>query len=136
MAYGRARNQGAGEFCLDTMQNDDKDSYRLGVFACNEALTSTQFFSLSNEDTLRREDSCAEVSEARLHQGDVGVEMKPCEAYNDNQKFKKSAKGRLIHLATKRCLDINTNSGQLVTAKCKRTSTQLWAFDQDLLLTE
>jgi len=133
VAFGRAHNQGAGDFCLDTLQNDDQDTYKLGVFACNDAVTSTQFFSLSRDDTLRREDSCAEVSEAKIHQGDYSVEMKPCESYNDNQKFKKSAKGRVIHLATKRCLDINTSSGMLVTAKCKRTPTQLWMFDQDFV---
>ena len=54
VAFGRAHNQGAGDFCLDTLQNDDQDTYKLGVFACNDAVTSTQFFSLSRDDTLVR----------------------------------------------------------------------------------
>ena len=131
-AFGRVRNEGM-ELCLDTLQNEDKDQFQLGVFQCNDVVSSTQFFSLSNDNSLRHEDSCAEVEENDIHNGDVSVNMKPCESFNQNQKFKKSAKGRIMHLASKRCLGVSTVSGtaQLVTSNCKRSPSQLWNFDEE-----
>jgi len=132
--FGRIRNGKAEDLCLDTLQREDKDEYRLGVFQCNEAVSSTQFFSLSKTRQLRHEDACAQVSPVDVAGGANGVMMKPCDADNLEQQFKKSPKGRIVHLATKRCLDVSPNHlGEvaLVIAPCKRTSSQLWRVEQD-----
>ena len=61
-AYGRVRNEPSG-LCIDTLQHDDKDTYNVGIYACHQYVTSSQFFSFSREFQLRREDSCAVLGE-------------------------------------------------------------------------
>ena len=36
-------------FTLNTLQNDDKDSYDLGQYACHNFMASAQFFSFSKK---------------------------------------------------------------------------------------
>ena len=60
-AYGRLKNPTSAT-CLDNLQNDDKDTYELGQYACHNFMASAQFFSFSKKYELRREDSCAQVA--------------------------------------------------------------------------
>ena len=59
-AFGRLKNT-ATNTCLDNLQNDDKDSYELGQYACHSFMAAAQFFSFSRNYELRREDACAQV---------------------------------------------------------------------------
>lgn len=45
-AYGRLKNE-PSNLCIDTLQHDDKDTYNVGIYACHDYVTSSQFFSFS-----------------------------------------------------------------------------------------
>ena len=72
-------------------QNDDKDSYDLGVYPCHEYAAASQFFSFSKAYELRREDSCAEVAETagpgiepvRMRQSKIGFSTPQDEWFRD-----------------------------------------------------
>ena len=76
--------------CVDTLQHDDKDTYNVGIYACHQYVTSSQFFSFSREFQLRREDSCAVLGEDsdRIHgMGREIVRMIPCVKGDENQQW-------------------------------------------------
>merc|ERR1719266_1331584 len=123
-AYGRLRNEPSG-LCVDTLQHDDKDTYNVGIYACHQYVTSSQFFSFSREFQLRREDSCAVLGE------DI-VRMIPCVKGDENQQWIHTKQGRLIHKLTNKCLDAGNgeNMDDLRAGPCKAsTSSQIWFFD-------
>ena len=124
-AYGRIKNPD-GNICFDTLQNDEKDQYELGVYPCHDFLAASQFFSFSKKYQLRREDACAEVSELAGN-GNEKVQMVPCNS-NEDQEWIHTKKGRLIHKTTNKCLDVSAD-GTLVATACKSVSTQTWFFD-------
>jgi len=133
-AYGRLRNEPSG-LCVDTLQHDDKDTYNVGIYACHQYVTSSQFFSFSREFQLRREDSCAVLGEDsdRIHgMGREIVRMIPCVKGDENQQWIHTKQGRLIHKLTNKCLDAGNgeNMDDLRAGPCKAsTSSQIWFFD-------
>ena len=117
------------------MQHDDKDTYNVGIYACHQYVTSSQFFSFSREFQLRREDSCAVLGEDsdRIHgMGREIVRMIPCVKGDENQQWIHTKQGRLIHKLTNKCLDAGNgeNMDDLRAGPCKAsTSSQIWFFD-------
>ncbi len=131
-AYGRVRNP-TSNLCLDTLQNDEKDSYVLGAYPCHDYVAATQFFSLSRKYELRREDSCAEVS-ALAGPGLEEVRMTHCHGGED-QEWVHTKKGRIIHKETNKCLQAVRGAGAgadvsvLYAAPCKAIDSQVFFFD-------
>jgi polypeptide N-acetylgalactosaminyltransferase len=78
LAYGKA-------MCLDNMQNNEDLAYNLGIYPCHAELSMSQFFAVSKDGQLRREESCAEVE----GYGEDGiVKMVPCPLIpTDDQKW-------------------------------------------------
>merc|ERR1719232_1602165 len=136
-AYGRLRNEPSG-LCLDTLQHDDKDTYNVGIYACHQYVTSSQFFSFSRDFQLRREDSCA-ILAGSAENGGMGsgiepeiVKMVPCVKNEENQQWIHTKQGRLIHKLTNKCLDAGEgeNMDDLRAGRCKAsTGSQIWFFD-------
>ena len=136
-AYGRLRNEPSG-LCLDTLQHDDKDTYNVGIYACHQYVTSSQFFSFSRDFQLRREDSCA-ILAGSAENGGMGsgiepeiVKMVPCVKNEENQQWIHTKQGRLIHKLTNKCLDAGEgeNMDDLRAGPCKAsTGSQIWFFD-------
>merc|ERR1719167_1825815 len=87
--------------CLDNLQNDDKDSYDLGQYACHNFMASAQFFSFSKKYELRREDNCAQVS-APFPQRHEKVEMATCHGQGGEQDWAHTKEGKIIHKETKK----------------------------------
>ncbi len=62
-AYGEVRNRNGNTLiCLDTLGKNERGSIELGVYFCQSGASESQFFSLSNNDELRREDFCCHGS--------------------------------------------------------------------------
>lgn len=50
--------------CLDDLQSSGDDPYNMGVYVCHRPnITKSQFLSLTNDNLLRTEDSCASVQQ-------------------------------------------------------------------------
>lgn len=141
-AYGRVKNEHSG-MCVDTLQNDDTDTYDLGVYTCHQYVSSSQFFSFSKHYQLRKEDSCAVVTESstsgnlQAPSSNVNVKkirMVPCKSDNSdvNQQWIHTKQGRLIHKATNMCLDAGRGQAMedLHAETCVVASkSQIWFFD-------
>jgi len=128
-AYGRLRNP-SSTTCLDNLQNDDKDTYDLGQYACHNFMASAQFFSFSRKYELRREDNCATVS-APFPQRLEKVEMSVCHGQGGEQEWAHTRDGKVIHKATKKCLDAGRGQSMdlLYVAPCQNIPSQVWYFD-------
>jgi len=131
-AYGRLKNPTAGT-CLDNLQNDDKDTFDLGQYACHSFMASAQFFSFSKKYELRREDSCAQVS-APFPQRHEKVEMVSCHGQGGEQDWAHTKEGKIIHKETKKCLDAGRGQSMdlLYVAPCQNIPSQVWYFDHYL----
>jgi polypeptide N-acetylgalactosaminyltransferase len=131
-AYGRLKNP-TSNTCLDNLQNDDKDSYDLGEYACHNFMASAQFFSFSKKYELRREDNCAQVS-APFPQRHEKVEMATCHGQGGEQDWAHTKEGKIIHKETKKCLDAGRGQSMdlLYVAPCQNIPSQVWYFDHYL----
>ncbi len=129
-AYGRVRNPDTST-CFDTLQNDEKDSYNLGIYPCHNFVAASQFFSFSKKYELRREDNCAEVSQfGGLPGGVERVQMVACHGNGAGQEWIHTKQGRFINKETNKCLDARAgNTEELVAAPCKAVKSQIWYFD-------
>lgn len=129
-AYGRVRNP-QNSVCFDTMQNDEKDSYELGVYPCHDFVAASQFFSFSKKYEVRREDNCAEVSQfgGAASSGAEKVQMVACNGNGGGQEWIHTKQGRMIHKETNKCLDARSGTEELVVAPCKAVKSQIWYFD-------
>lgn len=129
-AYGRLRNPTSAT-CLDNLQNDDKDNYDLGQYACHNFMASAQFFSFSRQYELRREDNCAQVSSPFPQQIEK-VEMAPCSGTGaGEQEWAHTREGKIIHKATKKCLSAGRGESMdlLYVVPCQNVPSQVWFFD-------
>lgn len=131
-AYGRLKNPTSAT-CLDNLQNDDKDTYELGQYACHNFMASAQFFSFSKKYELRREDSCAQVA-APFPQRLEKVEMASCHGQGGEQDWAHTKEGKIIHKETKKCLDAGRGQSMdlLHVAPCQNIPSQVWYFDHYL----
>jgi len=128
-AYGRLRNPDY-DVCLDNLQNEDKDSYVLGQYTCHKFMAAAQFFSFSRKFELRREEMCAQVTSV-FAQSEEDVHMASCHGQAGNQEWAHTKQGKIIHKATKKCLDagIGQSMDNLFVAPCKNIEAQTWFFD-------
>jgi len=129
-AYGRLRNTDTNT-CLDNLQNDEKESYDLGQYACHNFLASAQFFSFSKQFELRREDTCAQVT-SPFPQRVEKVEMAPCTGTGSGeQEWAHTKEGKIIHKVTKKCLDSGRGQSMdtLHVVPCRNIPSQVWYFD-------
>jgi len=128
-AYGRLRSP-AFDTCLDNLQNEDKDSYVLGQYTCHKFMATAQFFSFSKHFELRREETCAQVSAAFAEREET-VTMTSCHRQGGNQEWAHTKEGKIIHKATKKCLDagMGQSMDSLFVAPCKNIDSQVWFFD-------
>ena len=115
------------------------------VLTINRLSNSYISFSYSKKLELRHEDNCAEVGQISDDENEGLVEgffspikMSPCDENEPEQKWKLSKKGRMMHLGTKKCLDVVATGSEesgtelnLVAVDCKRAASQLWSFDQN-----
>jgi len=131
-AYGRLRNP-ASDTCLDNLQNDDKDTYDLGQYACHNFMAAAQFFSFSRKYELRTENTCATVS-TPFPQRMEKVEMSVCHGQGGEQEWAHTKEGKIIHKATKKCLDAGQGQSMdlLYVAPCQNIPSQVWYFDHYL----
>ena len=110
-------------------------------------MASAQFFSFSKDYELRREDSCATITNpfpARQEK----VEMTTCHGQGRDQEWAHtkvghqvrsghishlslSQAGKIIHKPTKLCLDAGGGQSMelLNVAPCKNVPSQIWFFD-------
>lgn len=131
-AYGRLKNPTSGT-CLDNLQNDEKEAYDLGQYACHNFMASAQFVSFSKKYELRTEDNCAQIS-APFPQRLEKVEMAPCHGQGGEQDWAHTKEGKIIHKDTKKCLDAGRGQSMdlLYVAPCQNIPSQVWYFDHYL----
>lgn len=128
-AYGRVRNPN-NNHCLDTLQNDEKDTYDLGIYPCHDYVAASQFFSFSKKFEIRREDNCAEVAEIANDLGHLPIRMAPCHGKGQDQEWIHTKQGRLIHKLTNKCLDTgNGTADKLFATDCKAVQSQTFFYD-------
>ncbi|TKR75870.1 hypothetical protein L596_017104 [Steinernema carpocapsae] len=130
-AYGLVRN-GGGELCLDSLQRlENKGTVVLGVYNCQLGGSSSQFFSLSKDNQLRRETTCVDVN---YHDEPDGVTRKALliECSTEfKREFSHVKNGALKHLKSGLCLDVdNLKAGDDVWFKpCDENKiSQKWTF--------
>ena len=101
-AYGEVRNRNGNTLiCLDTLGKNERGSIELGVYFCQSGASESQFFSLSNNDELRREDFCCHGSKT---DGSI-IMMSDCSG-NSNEKWTHKKGGQIIHVDSGLCLDV------------------------------
>uniref|UniRef100_A0A914EGR8 Ricin B lectin domain-containing protein n=1 Tax=Acrobeloides nanus TaxID=290746 RepID=A0A914EGR8_9BILA len=128
-AYGLVRNNGE-TLCLDTLQRlENKGTVILGVFSCQLGGSSSQMFSWSNDDQLRRETTCVDIDPRPQPNGKHKVLLRECSS--NLSKFSHKPYGTLRHESSSLCLDVtDVNSGDdLFFAPCDETKIgQKWRF--------
>lgn len=135
-AYGMVRNQANdGELCLDTLQRlENKETVVLGVFLCQNSGSASQMFSLSNDNQLRRETTCVNVSEEKL-EGQFGAKKALLEECINTMlwDFEHKKNGSLKHVKSGLCLDVSgLKSGDDVLFKecVEGKISQMWSFNK------
>ena len=68
--------------CLDTLGKDEKSSIPLAVYPCQNGVSANQYLSLSKDDRLRREDTCAVTSDS------VKISLSSCSYSDQKQRWK------------------------------------------------
>ena len=123
-AYGRIKS--AHNICLDDLQNNNEQRFKLGVYGCHGgSLTKSQFFSFTLDGVLRNEGSCATLVRNL-------IEMVPCQHNDSKEKWTKTPEGHLIHIGSGLCLDSKglQNKDHIQVAACERDSeTQIWTIE-------
>lgn len=125
-AYGMVRNP-ASNLCLDTMGKDEKSSFNIGIFPCQNGGSASEVFSLSKEGELRREDTCLD-SEGYEN---IAVAMATCHGQGGNQKWTHDRETGTINHVGGGCLDrlYATNGGVIFIKPCTGSLSQKWEFE-------
>ncbi|GMS88900.1 hypothetical protein PENTCL1PPCAC_11075 [Pristionchus entomophagus] len=129
-AYGMLQAViGGVKMCLDTLQQDEKGSYGMGVYYCQGGGSSAQLISLARDGRLRRETSCAHgVVRERETRGTVV--MRSCRENGDEWK---RVGDLLRHSDSGLCLSVRgVKSGEkIIIEACDATAPeQQWKFLQ------
>lgn len=69
------------KFCLDTLGKDEKSSIPISIYSCQNGVSANQYFSLTKDDRLRREDVCSISSDSST------VTLTNCNYGDRNQKW-------------------------------------------------
>uniref|UniRef100_A0A1I7ZP92 Polypeptide N-acetylgalactosaminyltransferase n=1 Tax=Steinernema glaseri TaxID=37863 RepID=A0A1I7ZP92_9BILA len=107
-AYGLVRNAAnGGELCLDTLQRlENKGTVVLGLWSCQLGGSSSQFFSISKDNQLRRETTCVETN---YHDEPDGKSKKALLVECSDEyikEFRHKKDGLLQHVKSGLCLDV------------------------------
>ncbi|KAL3124103.1 hypothetical protein niasHT_004692 [Heterodera trifolii] len=129
--YGALRNH-ESQLCLDTLQKDESNTIPLFLFQCQGGGSSAQMFSLTKNQQIRREISCAVAG-----QNDK-VELRVCaeEESGRQQKWDFGKDGLVRNLGVDLCLDTagTSNGDEVPLAKCDpNKGTQKWQFVNNAL---
>ncbi|XP_033761442.1 probable N-acetylgalactosaminyltransferase 9 isoform X2 [Pecten maximus] len=99
-AWGMVRNPGSN-LCLDTLGKDEKTTFDVGLFSCQNGASASEVFSLSMDKELRREEGCM------AYHGQTGghPQLVNCNgAANQKWQHDKNT-GTIVHEETGLCLD-------------------------------
>ncbi|CAJ0578913.1 unnamed protein product, partial [Mesorhabditis spiculigera] len=128
VAYGNVRN---GDLCLDTLQRlENKGTIILGVFSCQGGGSSSQAFSYSRADEVRREATCLQVGpkehgiKKRKALIQFCLDDRPIE-------FAHEKDGPIMHRDSGLCLDVGgvESGGDLYFDDCvDNKESQRWSF--------
>lgn len=106
--YGRVQNQ-AKHLCLDDLQQNRDEPFKVGVYWCHDHVQSSQFFSLTNEGLLRVEEGCMAPEDADEEDEEnstrIRVMLRPCKSGNED-KWELTESKQLRFLARDKCLDV------------------------------
>uniref|UniRef100_U5EZA8 Polypeptide N-acetylgalactosaminyltransferase n=1 Tax=Corethrella appendiculata TaxID=1370023 RepID=U5EZA8_9DIPT len=134
LAYGRLASL-AENLCCDTLQQNADKPYNLGVYACfRPEVTASQLLSLTRNNVLRTERSCATVQHTR-DSSQRFVVMVPCigdDEVSDNWNITNSK--QLKHIQTGLCLDssdLSTKNYVHVTTCNSGVKSQKWEFQHE-----
>ncbi|CAF1460935.1 unnamed protein product [Rotaria sp. Silwood1] len=125
LAYGEVRNP-SSVLCLDTLGKDDKGSADVAVFSCQNGVSANQYFSLTKTNQLRREDTCAIISNSKT------IHLSHCSYSDKNQKWTHFKNGFIIHHPSNLCLDTEglSNENSIKLNKCETNKpSQQWIFE-------
>ncbi|XP_069110918.1 probable N-acetylgalactosaminyltransferase 9 isoform X1 [Argopecten irradians] len=129
-AWGMVRNPGSN-LCLDTLGKDEKTTFNMGLFSCQNGASASEVFSLSMDDELRREEGCME------YHGQSGghPQLVNCNgAAKQKWKHDKNT-GTIVHTETGLCLDrdkVESGGFSLVMTCTPNKDSQKWAFEHYL----
>lgn len=127
LAYGMVRNPSTN-MCLDTLGQDEKMRFDVGIFSCQGGKSAAEVFSLSKNFELRREEGCLEAFGAE--RGTVSLSL--CYGTGGNQEwhFDRNS-GTIVHKSSGKCLDVANvqPGGSVVISTCTGGASQKWEFE-------
>ncbi|XP_021369939.1 probable N-acetylgalactosaminyltransferase 9 [Mizuhopecten yessoensis] len=129
-AWGMVRNP-SSNLCLDTLGKDEKMTFDVGLFSCQNGASASEVFSLSMENELRREEGCM------AYNGKSGghPHLVNCNgAANQKWKHDKNT-GTIIHTESGLCLDrekVESGGYSMVITCVANKDSQKWAFEHYL----
>ncbi|CAF3344107.1 unnamed protein product [Rotaria socialis] len=124
LAYGELRNPTA-QLCLDTLGKDEKGTIPVSVFQCQNGASANQFYSLSKENQLRREETCAVTMASQ------SLVMGSCRLGNE-QHWTHEQNGTLVHHPSNLCLDVDgvAHTEEVKLKPCEPNKlSQQWLFE-------
>ncbi|KAK0414463.1 hypothetical protein QR680_011442 [Steinernema hermaphroditum] len=132
-AYGLVRNSvNNGELCLDTLQRlENKGTVVLGLWNCQLGGSSSQYFSISKDNQLRRETTCVDTN---YHDEAKGNTTKAVLAECSDEfirEFRHKKGGLLQHVKSGLCLDVEglkAGDDVLFTPCEEDKESQKWSF--------
>ncbi|CAI4231179.1 unnamed protein product [Auanema sp. JU1783] len=103
-AFGLVR--GEHNLCLDTLQRlENKGIVNLGIYNCQEAGSSSEFFSVSRQKEFRREATCVDVGDS-VSTGKFAVLLRDCDENNLIPFEHPQGGGFLRHVQRDLCIDM------------------------------
>ncbi|BFZ02126.1 hypothetical protein BsWGS_05164 [Bradybaena similaris] len=126
-AWGMVRNQ-ASSLCLDTLQKDEKSSFEMGIFFCQNGGSASQVISLTYNNHLRREEACLDASEGST------VKLVPCTDSPSMKWVHNKNNNTIVNQASGKCLDTGggKSGGLVVVNTCTENETQKWTMQHYL----
>uniref|UniRef100_A0A0L8I360 Ricin B lectin domain-containing protein n=3 Tax=Octopus bimaculoides TaxID=37653 RepID=A0A0L8I360_OCTBM len=126
-AWGMVRNP-ASNLCLDTLGQNENVDINVAVFSCQNGISTSQIFSLSLKNELRRENGCLQI----LQTGDKPT-LQLCDGEKKVQEWKYfKNNGTLVHVTTGACLHSTKHGESVSTKQCSETDSQKWTFEHYL----
>lgn len=131
-AHGYVKNPW-NNVCLDSMGRSYDNMEPLGLYACHvgEDESANQLFSYTFKRQIRKEDSCAQLSDEsdNAEQG-VKVLMAPCSESRDReQEWEHHEGGQIRHVRSQLCLTAGPKEQDSIKAKeCAVEHAQIWRF--------
>ncbi|XP_060079724.1 probable N-acetylgalactosaminyltransferase 9 [Ylistrum balloti] len=129
-SWGMVRNPGSN-LCLDTLGKDEKVTFDVGLFSCQNGASASEVFSLSMDNELRREEGCM------TYHGQTGghPQLVNCNgAASQKWKHDKNT-GTIIHTQSGLCLDrdkVESGGYSLVMTCTPNKDSQKWTFEHYL----